>query len=419
MQNGAPDMNTLSGPQLHISAVIEGLQSLGHTVRTVAIQKKTIGWSDDIRTWSEPPPGLTKSNWFRLLESATRRIQYELSLPFIGLFDSLHYADACIQNLKDFDLFYERHGYMGYGGLLAARRLGVPIIIEINGNIIKEIDEFKIEMSSFQRKLGRWITYRTWAAASHIVVVSEALKHQLIEQVGIPEGKISVVMNGVNIKLFSQLFNEERVRERYKITGDPIIVFVGSFQPWHGVDLLVDSFKLVFSEFPKSQLILVGDGTERHKIESQIDQLGLKNNVKLLGKLPQEQVAAVLTIADVAVAPYPFKHQEIVGTPLKLLEYMAVGKAILATTAPIHELIQDRVTGLRVPPADSEALSNGMIRLLKDKELRIELGSNAYKQVLENYSWEKVVEKLDEIIRTQVSNKNNQSVYGKLMKKSY
>jgi glycosyltransferase involved in cell wall biosynthesis len=419
MQNGAPDMSTLSGPQLHTLAVISGLQNLGHTVRAVAIQKNAIGWSDDLLTWSEPLLGLTKSKWLRLFESGLRRIQSELNLPFLGLFDSLHYADACIHSLKAYDLFYERHGYMGYGGLLAARWLGVPIVIEINGNIIKEIDEYGLEMSSIQRELGRWITYRTWSAANHIVVVSDALKRQLIEQVGIPERKISVVMNGVNIKIFSQLFDKERVREQFNINDGPVIAFVGSFQPWHGVDLLVASYKLVFSEFPNSQLILVGDGKGRDSITAQIDQLGLTNNVKLLGKLPQDQVAAILSIADIAVAPYPFEHQDIVGTPLKLMEYMAAGKAIIASTAPIHELIQDGITGIRVPPADIDALSKGMLRLLKDDKLRFELGSKASEQALENYSWERAVEKIDGIIRTQVSRKNGTPSYGKVMKKTF
>ena len=73
--------------------------------------------------------------------------------------------------------------------------------------------------------------------------------------------------------------------------------------------------------------------------------------------MSQADVAAVLSVADVVVAPYPFDHHDIVGTPLKLMEYLAAGKAIVASTAPIHEIIEDGNTGLRVPPGDSQAMA--------------------------------------------------------------
>lgn len=194
MQNGAADLSTLSGPQLHVKAVIHGLQRRGHSVRTVATQNKRLVWSDDLQTWAPASYKFSRSNWFRLIESPTRRLQSEINLPFLGLFDSIHYADAFSQALRGYDIFYERHGYLGYGGLIASRWLKIPLIIEINGNIIKEIDEIGIEMSDVQRKIGKSITYRTWSAASHLVVVSDTLKRQLIGTHHIPEEKVSVVL---------------------------------------------------------------------------------------------------------------------------------------------------------------------------------------------------------------------------------
>ena len=102
MQNGAPDLTQVSGPQLHTLAVITELKKLGHYFRLVANQNFKLGWTDDLDTWSPPHYEITKNRVFRSLESAVRRIQSELNLPFLGLFDSFRYADACTNHLKGF-----------------------------------------------------------------------------------------------------------------------------------------------------------------------------------------------------------------------------------------------------------------------------------------------------------------------------
>jgi glycosyltransferase involved in cell wall biosynthesis len=402
MQNGAPDLSAVSGPQLHTAAVVRGLQKLGHQVRIVAIQKNRLGWSDDLCHWLSPQFGWTTAIWFRLIESAVRRIQFELKLPFVGIFDSLHFADACAQLLKGCDVLYERYGYMGYGGVLAARWLRIPIIIELNGNIVKEIDEMSIKMSPIQRKLGRWLSSQTLRAANHVVVVSEALKRELMTSARMPGDRISVVLNGVNVELFARLYDDKSIRRRYNLRPSPTVTFVGSFQPWHGVELLVSSFNRVRSRVPDAQLILIGDGPGRDLVATQIAQMGLAKGIKLLGQLSQEQVAEILSVSDVAVAPYPFQHADIVGTPLKLLEYMAAGKAIVASTAPIHEIIEDQITGLRVPPADPDALAEAISRLLSDQALRARLGASARRQAQEQHSWDRVAEELSTTIWTHV-----------------
>jgi len=78
----------------------------------------------------------------------------------------------------------------------------------------------------------------------------------------------------------------------------------------------------------------------REAVQAQI-KIGLQDSIVLTGRLPHEQVAELTSLSDIAVAPYPYKHSEIVGTPLKLIEYMAAGKPIVASTAPIHEIIED------------------------------------------------------------------------------
>jgi glycosyltransferase involved in cell wall biosynthesis len=404
MQNGAPDLDVVSGPQLHVLAVINGLRKLGHSVRIFAKQQKRLGWTDDLQEWRSPQFGWTQSGWFRVIESTVRRIQSEFRLPFLGLFDSLHFADACGIHLRKCNVLYERHGYMGFGGVLTSRWLGIPLILELNGNIIKEIDERKLPMSSFQREIGKWITIRTFLAADHMVVVSDALKQTLINEYQIPAGHISVVLNGVDIDLFSKQYDADKVRSRFGLSDGPLVGFVGTFEPWHGVDLLVSAFCEITLKCPKAQLVIVGEGPGKDKAVAHANQLGLDGRVKFLGRLPQEEVAEVLSTAKVLVAPYPFEHGDIVGTPLKIMEYMAAGKGIVASTALLHEMIEHEVTGLRVAPADPKALADGINRLLEDDHLCNSLAENAG-TCAKKYSWDQVALRLAEIFVNEIDKK--------------
>jgi glycosyltransferase involved in cell wall biosynthesis len=401
IQNGAPDLSQVSGPQLHTLATIEGLRKLGHQVRTVATQNSQLMWSDDLQKWHSPSCGLTRNRVFRFFESGIRRVQTELQLPYWGFFDSLHYADAFYQHLKDYDILYERHGYMGFAGIIAARRLNIPLVLELNGNIIKEIDEHGLDISPLQKIISRWITIRTFLAANHIVVVSNALKRILVDEYRVPAQKITVVLNGANVELFSKAHDSAKLRDQFGLSNEPAIVFVGSFQPWHGVDLLLESYCEVVKTNPASQLLLVGDGPGCEKALQQVHYLGLDGKVKFLGRLAQEQVAAILNIAKIVAAPYPFDHCDIVGTPLKLIEYMASGRGIVASTASIHEIIEDGVTGLRVAPANVQALAEGISRLLLDEALCEALGQNAALQA-QRFSWDKVNSEICNIFLAEI-----------------
>jgi glycosyltransferase involved in cell wall biosynthesis len=405
MQNGVPDLSTVSGPQLHVVSVIRGLQQRGHTVRTVAPQGGRLQWSDDLSEWHPAQFTFSFSSWFRAVERPLRRLQRELHLPFIGMFDSIRYADAASHHLRGFDVVYERHGHMGYGGILAARRLGVPAIVELNGNILKELDAQGIAMSRLQREVSRQVTVRTFGAADRMVAVSPALRDELVLHLGVAAERVVVVENGADLELFRRPIDASAARQAYGLGKGPLVCFAGSFEVWHGVDLLVRAFRSVRNRCPAARLVLVGDGQARAAVESQVATLGLGDSVAFLGHRPHAGVADVVGASDVLVAPYPVQQDDFLGTPLKLVEYMAAGKAIVASRARTHDLIVEGVTGLRVPGADADALADAIVRLLGDAGLRATLGAAAAREALV-HSWDRVVDELVAILSSVVADRH-------------
>ena len=129
MQAGVPDViaKPLSGPANHVKHVFDELKNLGHQVHLLAFLNNRILKSYDLENYEPICVRCLDRGPFRLLEKGTRRFQAELQLPYFAFFESLRFAWACRQELANCDLFYERMGWMGFGGGIAARQFRNPV----------------------------------------------------------------------------------------------------------------------------------------------------------------------------------------------------------------------------------------------------------------------------------------------------
>jgi len=400
MQADSVPMDVVSGPQLHVKAIVRGLQRRGHEVRTVAIQHEKIQWSDDLVNWQPAQFQQSESRAFMTVESAIRGVQSRLQLPFFRLFDSFRYSDACVAALEGYDVLYERCGILSYGGLIAARRLGVPLVLELNGDLLKEYHDLGTELSAAQWHMIHAITRSMYRRADRLVAVSENLREALIRDWRLDREKVLAVANGADIELFMCPGNSDAVRSRWGINGGPVVILVCSFEPWHGVDLLLEAFARLASRNTKIKLVLAGDGRLRPVMERRVEDLRLTRQVVFTGKIEQAEVASLLGIADVAVISQHGSQAEAALSPLKLFEYMAAGKAIVAAGATgIERVISNGVNGILVPAGDAPALAEAISAVLENEQLRASLGQAARQQAIEKHSWARTVERLESLLR--------------------
>ena len=398
MQADSVAMDQVSGPRLHVEAVFKGFKKRGHQVRMVAIQNNKTQWTDDLESWHLGEFGFSESKVFRLFESIVRGIQSRLHLPFFRLFDGYRYSDICISALSGFDILYQRDGTMSYGGIIAARRLGIPFVLEVNGDLIEEWTLMGLKFPRLQWAVVRRITRQIYQHASLIIAVGETIRQHLIQRWGLDPSRILVVTNGANIELF-QNGHAIRTPSRFLHNGGEYIVFVGGFQPWHGIELILDAFCRIVCVRPEARLILAGDGPLLLAMQDRALSLNLQERVIFTGSVDQSEVSRLLYAASVAVIYHCGSAAEIVETPLKLFEYMAAGKAIVAPAVPnMKRILTDRVNALLVPPDNPEALAAAFIELLEDEQLRADLGSEALKDAIERHSWDRVVRELETIL---------------------
>jgi glycosyltransferase involved in cell wall biosynthesis len=178
------------------------------------------------------------------------------------------------------------------------------------------------------------------------------------------------------------------------------MIWVGGFYEWHDLDLLIDAFKIVLLDCPNTKLILVGDGYTRKRIEKKVHDEGLTQKIIFTGLMKHDQIPHILSIADIAVSPSPSLPASSggTGTPLKLFEYMAAGKPIVATTSTQSlSVIKNGYNGYLVQQNDPNEFASVIVSLLKDKSEQLRLGKNSRQDAEKYYSWASYTEKLETI----------------------
>jgi glycosyltransferase involved in cell wall biosynthesis len=168
-----------------------------------------------------------------------------------------------------------------------------------------------------------------------------------------------------------------------------VIGFTGSFHPFHGAPVLAEAFVRVADADSRVRLLLVGDGEEREEVERILLAAGHTDKARLLGTVERERIPALLSACDVLASPHvgfedgtPF-----FGSPTKLFEYMAAGKAIVASRlGQIEEVLEHEGSALLVEPANVEELRGALLRLIDDPRLRSELGRNA-REAAAQHTW--------------------------------
>jgi len=398
MQEGGPDVRQkpLTGPANHVWQIFKELQNLGHQMRLVVRYDGKIWKSDDLDRFEPVMVRRFDTGPIRLFERVVRGIQSRLHLPYINLFESLRFAAACRQELDGFDLLYERMGWMGYGGGIAAHRLKIPLVLEVNnGDFVTELKRLKVEPRGFQRWLAIKLMKRAAHQADHFVATGDGHRNRFIAWWRVDSAKVSAVENGSEIV---GLLPRDKLRSFCSngSTSEPVrVVFVGAFEPWHGILILISAMAKVISFVPSIHLVLIGSGTVHEQIEQMIHELNIEQHVTFTGQLNIREVADHLSKSDIGVSPY-CGWMEFSG--LKLFDYKSAGLPTIASGQDGQPAtLRHNKTAWIVPPCDEDALGNAIIKLAQDPDLRRRLGQAARIEAEQCHSWQHTATELEKI----------------------
>lgn len=368
------------GGSIHIRSFVRALSDLGHQVMLVGSSAATEQtFSADLGASVRLVP---LARWNDALARGIRRTSRLFRRPVRGHADivrALHNlrfarrARAAARELQP-DFIYERYSLWGISGLWLAKKLGIPLVLEVNAPLVYERQQYRAGITC--PPLARWVERRIWQKADLKIVVSESLRSQL-QRSGVKPEQIQVLPNAVNPELFRGSSNGNTIRERLNLNDQFTVGFVGTFRPWHGVELLLAAFEEMHRVDRSTHLLLVGDGPLRPRFEQQIREAGLRGAVTFAGKIAHQEVPQYLAAMDIAVAPYP-ALDEFYYSPIKLFEYMAAGRAIVASrVGQVGEILVDGDTGLLFEPGDQASLLHCLLQVRNDAMLRQGLGKRA------------------------------------------
>lgn len=335
--------------------------------------------------------------------------QYRNLRDVAGLFFSNTVYEKAMEVIgtQPISMLYQRSALNSYAGVKIALEKQVPYVLEYNGSEVWASKNWAGRKTLRGIELSEQIERLTFEKADLIVCVSEPLRQELLQR-GIADKKILVNPNGVNPERYRPDLDGQIIRQRYGITEQEVVIgFIGTFGAWHGAEVLAQAFSQLVQKQETEKpvrLLLVGDGMQMPVVRSVLTQAGVMDRCILTGMIPQIQGPSYLAACDILVSPQipnpdgtPF-----FGSPTKLFEYMAMGKAIAASDLDqIGEVISHEKTGLLCKPGDVESLKSTLLRLVENAALRNQLGSAARRAVVEQYTWEahvkRIMDKLQEL----------------------
>jgi len=295
---------------------------------------------------------------------------------------------AALPAARHADAIYQRHTRFSVAGALLARLSGKPLILEYNGSE-EFVERHWMSTRTPLRSRIKLCEEAALAAATRIVVVSR-VDYEALQERGIDRDRLVLNPNGVDAERFA-VGGGGVVRRRHDIKSDSLVIgFVGTFGPWHGAPLLARAFVDVAARFPAAHLLLVGDGRELEPTVAILRDAFLDTRVTVAGQVTPAKIPSYLDACDVLVAPHvPLAGgAEFFGSPTKLFEYMAAGKAVVASRlGQIGDVLEHGVTGWLTTPGDVEDLRRGLVAVADSAELRATLGKNARQRATEHHSW--------------------------------
>lgn len=293
------------------------------------------------------------------------------------------------------DFVYERYAANTFAGLLAAKRHGVPFVLEVNSPLALEKAEHD---GLFFKRLTRAIERKLCSDADVTIAVTRVLAG-ILEAEGVPPGKVVVMPNGVRNE-FGTNGDGKAFRRGLGIPEGALVAgFVGWFRAWHGLERMIEAAASPEWRAAGIHLVLAGDGPAMPSLRKMRADLGLEDRVFLCGAVPRGEIESALASFDVAVQPAVTSY----ACPMKVIEYMAAGRAIVAPGSDnVRELLTDRETAVLCPGGPNpctEDLRDAVLELARDAELRRRLGEAARRRIFERgYLWEENARRVEELV---------------------
>ena len=348
------------GQYVHIEELTNSLRLLGHEliiVEPAQLTKKSFGKSSgavqNLRTFL---PGFIHE-----------------FIEFCYSFFDFYKVVKAIRQYRP-DCIYERYNIFFISGILAKKIFGLPLLLEVNAPLYLERKQnHGIQLSW----LAEWTEKFAWQNSDYVLPVTEVLADMVVAS-GVSRERCVVIPNGINAESFSDCHDGSKIRNALGLQDTLVLGFVGFVRKWHKLDRVLTVMHK--NQHKNWHLLLIGDGPAKDELQQQAQELGIANQVSFVGVVDRHEVADYVSAFDIALQPDVVEY----ASPLKLFEYMMLGRAILAPNRRnILEILTDGQNALLFNPEDEASFASQLELLCGNPELRAALGRAARQTIID------------------------------------
>lgn len=373
------------GQAVHLEELAEALSAQGHQTLLVG------------------PPGLQSASFggsSSVVDSVKRLLPgavYEL-LEIVYNVTAFFRLRASVRAFQP-DIIYERFSLFLLAGSWMRRLSGLPVLLEVNSPLYEE----RLQNDGLKlHALGRWFQRRLWRGADFVLPVTHVLA-RTVRDYGVPAERIAVIPNGINPARFRTAVATSAAKESLGLPAGLTLGFIGFIRSWNAVHRVVD-FLAAHGERYNLHFLVVGDGPARESLLVHAASLGVSHRLTITGVVGRDDVAAHIAAMDIALLPGLTEY----SSPLKLFEYMYLGRAVVAPdTANIREILTDRQDGLLFDVKSQGAMENALLELCDDASLRSRIGARARTTIDEKaLTWSRNAERVVALAQSAMRHRN-------------
>jgi glycosyltransferase involved in cell wall biosynthesis len=381
---------------VHIRGVVKGLRQLNNNVDILSLPGAEPEAEETNTSTEQVKQAPTKKSSFSILSDLTKHVPefvFELFELAFNLIAVIRLRKTVKE--KNITLIYERYSLFMFSSVWWAKRHNLPIVLEINDSCQVQ----RVRSLTFKKlaaKIEAWI----FKNATGLVFISTRFQ-QVAEQAYGEIANSVVSPNGADLdKFIIDEASGAALRNKLGIEDKIVLGYVGAFVHWHGIDWFVDLVCERLKQTPDLVLLLVGDGVAFDGIKNKVIEAGVESQVILPGKVPHHEVSSFLSAMDLGILPDSNDY----GSPMKLFEFMAMGKGMIAPDfSPIAEVVQDNETSWLFPAGDRQACIDKVFAIVNDKNAHKTVGLNARAYIERERQWKHNAEQLLSLVQRDIN----------------
>ncbi len=299
-------------------------------------------------------------------------------------FNMVETALKVVNSIGDIDIIHAHDWLVAHAGKLLKHTLSRPLVATIHATEWGRNQGLHNDLQRYISDVEWWLAYEAW----NVICCSEYMRNEIKSIFQIPDDKIRVIPNGVDVREFESDVDTWKFKHEYAAWDEKVIFFVGRLVREKGVDTLIEAIPKILSIEPKAKFLIAGKGPALEGLKNKAATLGVAHKVYFTGYIDDATRNGLYKCAEVAVFPSLYEPFGIVA-----LEAMAAkAPVVVGDVGGFSEVVRDDL-GVKVQPGDSDSLAAGILKILQNPSLGQVLRDNGYREVTLKYNWRDVAKK--------------------------